>query len=361
MRMRFLKQMAATLALGAIALLGSGCTTAIVLVSLHSKLTEDEPIACRNLNSVERALLARCAPFQAGSLVTKDVHASGFNVCPLTLAARDPRFWPVLPELLAKGAQPERCEQAPLRALAQADACPPFERASATELAALRWLARADARAVQHDVVRVLSCPSARATGLATVLDEWRADGWLSVGQVSFSPLGALHPGHLGSPLARALEQQGHTARAALIAYDGRLPGGFDAALRSADLAALDWWLQRAPELVNRVPPNFSGQTAWVPLAKALAPAYTGNAAQQRRVVEHLMARGADPWLRLPHEPQRTVVSLAREMNSPMLPLLDRPLERALHRLPDRPLDPPRTPPTGSKALAQASLPPAGR
>jgi hypothetical protein len=323
--MRFLKRLATLLALCAGALLCSGCTTAIVLMHLHTKLTEDDPIACGKLNSVERALLARCGRFEAGSLVTRDVLASGFNVCPLTLAARDPRFWPVLPELLAKGAQPEHCGQAPLRALAEADACPPFERASAAELDALRWLARADARAVQHDVVRVLSCPNARAAGLATVLDGWRADGLLNVGQVSFSPLGALHPGHLGSPLARSLEQQGHTARAALAAYDGRLPGGFDAALRSADLAALDWWLQRAPELVNRVPPTFGGQAAWVPLARVLAPAYVGDTERQRRVVAHLLGRGADPWLRLPHEPQRTVVSLARELNSPLLPLLDPP------------------------------------
>ena len=69
------------------------------------------------LNSVERALQSRCGKFEEGSLVTKDVLASGLNVCPLTLAARDPQFWPVLPELLARGALPERCEQAPLQAL----------------------------------------------------------------------------------------------------------------------------------------------------------------------------------------------------------------------------------------------------
>ncbi len=335
--MRFLNHMAAVLALLTGALLCSGCTTTLVLMHLHTKLTEDDPVACGRLNSVERALLARCGPFEAGSLVTRDVQASGFNVCPLTLAARDPRFWPVLPELLTKGALPERCEQAPLRALAQADACPPFERASSAELDALRWLARADPRAVQHDVMRVLSCPSARATGLVTVLDGWLADGLLTADQVSFSPLGALHPGHLNSPLARQLEAQGHTARAALAAYDGRLPAGFDAALRNADLAALDWWLLRAPELVNRVPPSFGGRAPWLPLARALSPEYLADADRQRRVVEYLLAHGASPWARLPHEPQRTVVSLARELNSPLLPLLD----------------PPRV---SSEPLAQASL-----
>ena len=322
--MRLLRRLAAGLALLTGVLLCSGCTTALVLVHLHTKLTEDDPVPCRQLNSVQRALLSRCSPFQAGSLVTKDIQASGLNVCPLTLAARDPQFWPVLPELLAKGAQLERCEQAPLRALAQAHACPPFERASKAQLDALRWLATADPRAVQHDVMRALSCPGARSAGLATVLDGWLADGLLGPGQVSFGPLGALHPGMLGSPLARQLEAQGHTAAAALAAYDGRQPSGFDAALRSGDLVALDWWLLRAPELLNRVPPT-TGPVPWVPLARALAQGYLPNEAQQRLVVEHLLKRGANPWLRLPHEPQRTVVSLARELKSPLLPLLDPP------------------------------------
>jgi hypothetical protein len=322
--MRLLRQLAAGLALLTGALLCSGCTTALVLMHLHTKLTEDDPIPCRKLDSVDRALHARCGPFEPGSLVTKDIQAPGLNVCPLTLAARDPQFWPVLPELLAKGAQPERCDQAPMRALAQAHACPPFERASKAELDALRWLATADPRAVQHDVMRALSCPGARSAGLATVLDAWLRDGLLQPDQVSFSPLGALHPGMLGSPLAQQLEAQGHTAAAALAAYDGRQPAGFDAALRSADLAALDWWLLRAPELLNRVPPT-TGQLPWVPLARALSPGYLPDEAQQRLVVEHLLRRGANPWLRLPHEPQRTVVALAHELKSPLLPLLDPP------------------------------------
>ena len=335
--MRFVRQLAAGLALLTGALLSSGCTTVLVLTHLHTKLTEDQPTPCLRLNSVERALQARCGTFEAGSLVTKDILASGLNVCPLTLAARDPQFWPVLPELLAKGALPERCEQAPLRALAQAHPCPPFERATTAQRQALRWLATADPRAVQHDVMRALSCPNARATGLVSVLDDWLAAGLLPAGQVSFSPLGALHPGHLGSPLARQLESQGHSARAALAAYDGRLPSGFDAALRSADPAALDWWLARAPELVNRVPPAAGGQLPWLPLVRVLSPHYLPDAAHQRWAVEYLLARGADPWMRLPHEPQRSVVSLARELKSPLLPLLD-------------------PPPTAAQPLAQAAF-----
>jgi hypothetical protein len=323
--MKFLLRVVAGLAVATGALLSSGCTTTMVLVHLHEKLTEGDPRPCARLNSVERALQARCGKFEAGTLVTKDVLASGLNVCPLTLAARDPKFWPVLPELLARGAQPERCEQAPLRALAQAHPCPPFETATPAQLDALRWLAQADARSVQHDVMCALSCPSARSAGLTNVLDAWLADGRLAAGQVSFSPLGALHPSQLGSPLAQRLEAQGHTARAALAAYDGKLPSGFDAALRSGDLAALDWWLARAPELVNRVPPSPGAQLPWLPLARVLAPSYLPDAAQQRGVVEYLLAHGADPWHRLPHEPQRTVVSLARELKSPLLPLLDPP------------------------------------
>ena len=324
--MGLLQRVAAGLALLIAALLGSGCTTTLVLMHLHDKLTEGQPTPCARLNSVERALQARCGPFEAGSLVTKDVLAPGLATCPLTLAARDPRFWPVLPELLDKGARPERCEPAPMVALAQAHPCPPFETAPAKQIDALRWLAQADARAVQHDVMRALSCPNARAAGLETVLDRWLADGLLQPNQTSFSPLGALHPSHLGSRLAQQLEARGHTARAALSAYDGRLPSGFDAALRGADPVALDWWLARAPELVNRVPPSSGGQLPWLPLARVLAPNYLPDADRRRWVVEYLLAHGADPWRRLPHEPQRTVVSLARELNSPLLPLLDPPI-----------------------------------
>lgn len=326
MVMGLFKRVAAALAVLTGALLGSGCTTTLVLVHLHEKLTEGDPTPCIRLHSVERALTARCGKFEAGSLVTRDVQASGLPVCPLTLAARDPRFWPVLPELLAHGAMPERCAESPLRAMAEQLPCPPFENASRAELDAVRWLAEADARAVNHDVVRALSCPGARVAGLHTVLDGWFAQGLLDAGQVGFSPLGALHPSHLSSPLARQLEASGHHARGALGAYDGRLPSGFEMALKTADLVALDWWLTRAPDLVNRAPPAQGGQLPWLPLAKVLSPHFLADAAQQRTVVEYLLKRGADPWRRLPHEPQRTVVSLARELNSPVLNLLDLPL-----------------------------------
>jgi hypothetical protein len=61
------------------------------------------------------------------------------------------------------------------------------------------------------------------------------------------------------------------------------------------------------------------------------------------------MARGANPWQPLPHQPGQTVVSYARQLKSPLLPLLDPPL--ALH-------DPAAAPPpaVGVAAAGEASL-----
>ena len=304
-------------------LAGGGCTTALVVAHVHAQITEGEPVPCVRLNSVERALQPRCGAFVPGSLQAQDIAAPGLPVCPLTLAARDPQFWPVLPELLAKGASPEGCRESPLVALAQARPCPDFGAASPAERQALRWLAVADARAVHHDAMRMLSCPNARAAGLDAALDDWLAQGLLPAdGSLAFSPLAALDPQALPSPLSRALEAAGHGARAALGAYNGRLPGGFDAALRGSHWAALDWWLARLPELANRVPPARANQLPWVPLAQVLTPSYVADPAQQRALVAYLLARGADPWRALPHEPSRSVVSYAHELHSPLAALL---------------------------------------
>ena len=54
---------------------------------------------------------------------------------------------------------------APLAELAQVDACPDFASAAPKVRESMMWLAQADARAVHHDVVRMLSCPRARAIG----------------------------------------------------------------------------------------------------------------------------------------------------------------------------------------------------
>ncbi len=331
--MTHLHRAAGALALGVVALLASGCTTSIIVAHVVERINEGAPTHCVRLNSVDRALQERCGPFQPGSLVTKDVTSSGLPLCPLAIAARSPAFWPVLPELIAKGATPEACRESPWVALAQADACPDFGRASAAELEALRWIAVADASAIQHDVVRTLSCPRARAAGLDAILDQWVAQGQLQRGQLAFGPLGALHPSHLNSPLARILEAQGHTAAAALGAHGGQLEPGYDLALRSGDFAALDWWLARVPELANRVPPTRGNQLPWVPLARVLTPSFVPDADQQRETVRYLLAHGANPWRALPHDPNQTVMSYARQLRSPLLATLEAPAPARSTRL----------------------------
>ena len=316
-------------------LLEGGCTTALLVAHVHAQVTEGDPAPCIRLNSVERALSPRCGAFVPGTLQARDVAASGLPRCPLTLAARDPQFWPVLPELLARGASPEACAESPLVALAQAAPCPDFGTAPPAALKALRFLAEADARAIHHDAMRMLSCPNARTVGLDGVLDGWLAQGLLPAdGSLSFAPLDALHPGALATPLARSLEAAGHGARAALGSFEGKLPGGFDLALRTSDWPALDWWLARAPELVNRVPPQHANQLPWLPLAQVLTPSYLDSPAQQRELVGYLLARGADPWQSLPHEPGRSVVGYAQQLNSPLLALLQAPSRTTLARRP---------------------------
>lgn len=352
--MHLLQRVAAALAVAMVALLASGCSTPLSLLlyaaektastekdpicltpgcaatamlqHAYDKYTEGDPTPCSRLNTVARALTPRCGAYQPGSLLAKDVAASGLPVCPLSLAARDPARWPMLPELLAKGAQPESCMQAPLAALAEAQPCPAFLAASAESLQALRWLAAADTRSMQHDVIRLLSCPNAHAAGLDRVLDAWVAQGLLPADGLGFSPLGALHPSALPSPLSQALEAHGHRAATALTTPAGSQPGGFDLALRNADRVALDWWLTRLPALANRVPAARPGQLPWLPLARVITPGYLADPGDQPVIVAFLIARGADPWQRLPHEPGQSVVSLARTLNSPALAALDTPL-----------------------------------
>jgi len=309
--------------------ISAGCAAGAMLSYALDKATEGNPAPCRKLNSVERALSGRCGAYEPGSLLTKDVKAPGLPTCPLTLAARDSKLWPVLPELLAKGAAPEACETPPLVALAQTTPCPDFAAASAESLGAIRWLAEADARAIHHDVVRMLSCQKARDTGLVAVLDGWLANGQLPTRGLSFGPLGALDPSYLGSALARALEAQGHTARASLGPYSGQLPAGFDLALHDGNRAALDWWLDRVPDLANRVPPRQGNQLPWLPLVRVITPNYLAHPEQQAELVAYLMSRGADPWHALPHDPSKNVVSYARQLKSPSLALLDQPWHTA--------------------------------
>lgn len=342
--MQFLPRRYVCLLLAAFSTLLGGCTTVGIVTSatgiatdtsitwdivkhLHGKLTEDDPLPCMSMNSVQRALAERCGDFEVGSLKRKDIQSPGLQECPLELAARNPAFWPVLPELLAKGAQPEVCRQSPLVALAQANACPDFSTASPEVLQSFRWLAQADARAIHHDAIRMLSCPGARHAGLTGIVEGWQAQGELQRGLLGFSPLAALHPSALGSPLALAMEANGWTARNSLGAYAGVLPTSFELALRSSEWGAIDWWLRHAPELANRVPPIQGNQLAWVPLARVLTPGFLPDDDAREDMITFLMARGADPWKRLPSQPNVTVVGYAKSLNSPLAPMFDIPLE----------------------------------
>ena len=338
-----LRRLAALAVVGAGLLLAGGCTTTGVLLGaagvatdtsvswevvkyVHGKLTEGEPTACIRLSNLQRALNVRCGAFVAGSLQASDIATADLGECPLAFVARDPRLWPVLPELLDRGAQPEACRRSPLVDLAQAQPCPDFASASPAVRRSLGWLAQTDARAIHHDVVRMLSCPGAQAAGLDRVVVEWLAAGQLKPGTLGFSPLGALHPTAMALPLARELEAAGHTAHAALGGYDGRLASGFEEALRTSDQAALDWWFARAPELVNRVPPMQGNQLSWLPLARVLIPNFLADPATREQMVGFLMARGANPRQRLPADPGRTVIGYAQSLHSPLLALLDPPL-----------------------------------
>lgn len=327
---------------GAGALLLGGCTAPALMLGaagvatdtsvpwaivkhVHAQLTDGDPVVCAKLNSVQRALTDRCGKYQPGSIDAKDVAHSGLQVCPLAVAVREPRFWPVVPDLLDKGALPEACAQSPLVELAQAHPCPVFENASEAELRSLKFLAQADVRAVRHDVVRMLSCPNARLVGLDEVLGEWADAGALQPGQIGFGVLGALHPTYLATDFARRLEAGGHTARAALGGYDGMLAPGFEEALRTSNWAALDWWLERVPDLARSVPPTQGNRQPWLPLARVLVPTFLEHPESQRDVVAYLLAHGANPRARLPFDTSQSVIAYARTLHSPMLALLDAP------------------------------------
>ena len=325
----------AALALGLLTL--GGCTTTSLLLSatgmatdtsmtweivkhVHAQLTDGDPTPCAALDSVERALNTRCGVFVAGSLRAADIKSSKFGACALTIAARDARLWPVLPELVAKGARPEACTQAPMVAFAQANDCPDLDAVSADVRSTLVGLTRDDPRAVHHDVVRWLSCPNSRAAGIDSILTTWLADGALAPGTLSFSPLAALHPSAITLPFAATLQAQGHTVDAALGGYVGQRASGFEEALRTSDWAALEWWFARQPRLANRVP---GPQLDWLPLARVLAPGYLTHADSRADMVGFLIARGADPRARLPSDPSQSVVAMARAMRSPLLGVLE--------------------------------------
>ena len=295
-----------------------------IVKHLHGKITEDDAPPCALLNSVQRALNARC-DYTAGRIRREDLARSGLQECPLAAATRDPRLWRALPELLDKGARADACPGSPLVALAEAEPCPDFQSASPAVLGAIRTLAETDPRAIRHDVFRMLGCPKARAAGLDRVLMTWLDRGDLEPAKLSFSPLGAADPELLVSRFGHELEIAGHKPEAALDGYDGALPSGFEEALRNSNWAALDWWLYRLPQLANLAPPQRGGQLAWVPLQRVLLPGFLRYPQSQRDMVGFLMTRGADPRQKLPSDPRRTVAAFAAQMNSPMLALLEAP------------------------------------
>ena len=299
-----------------------------IVKHVHGKLTEDDATPCVRLNSVQRALNARCE-YVTDSIQRTDFARSGLQECVLAAATRDPRLWRALPELLDKGATLDTCPGSPLAALADADPCPDFASASPAVLGAIRTLAESDPRAIRHDVFRMLGCPQARAAGLDRVLVTWLDRGDLEPGKLSFSPLDAADPDLLVSRFGRELEVAGHKAESALDGYEGKLPSGYELALRNSHWAALEWWLFRLPQLANVAPPQGGGQLAWVPLQRVLLPGFLRYAQTQRDMVGFLMARGADPKQKLPFDPGKTVVSFAAEMNSPMFAVLDPPVRAA--------------------------------
>lgn len=331
--LRWVAFLATTLGL----LASGGCTTTSLLLGaagvasdtsvaweivkhVHGKLTEGDPTPCAGLDSVERALSPRCGEFVSGSLRRSDIVTSPFASCALATAARDTRLWPALPELLAGGARAQTCVQSAIVVLAQANDCPDLMAVSADVRGALTSMAQSDPRAVHHDVVRWLSCPNSRVAGLDSVLNGWLASGALNPGALSFSPLAALHPGAIGSPLATAIEARGHTVETAFGGYLGQRASGFEEALRTSDWAALEWWLDRRPQLANRVP---GPQLDWLPLARVLAPGFLAYPDSRADMVNFLVARGADPRTRLPSEPSQSVITMARATRSPLLDLLE--------------------------------------
>jgi hypothetical protein len=295
-----------------------------IVKHVHAQITADDPTPCVQLNSVQRALNARCE-FEPGSIRAADLARSGLQSCPLTIATSDARLWRALPELIDKGARSEACPRSPLQDLAEVDSCPDFQAASPEVLKAIVFLAESDPRAVRHDVFRMFSCARARAAGLDRVLIGWLDRGVLQPGALSFSPLEALDPQLLVSRFGRELQIAGHSPHAALDNYDGALPSGFEEALRTANWAALEWWFFELPQLANLAPPSRGGQMSWVPLQRVLLPGFLAEPAAQPEMVSFLLKHGANPRQKLPFDTSRTVIGFAKTIKSPVLALLDAP------------------------------------
>ncbi len=290
----------------------SGCMTTAALVV--AQYVETLPTFCNNLSSVERALTSRCGAYKSGTLLAKDVNARVLDACPLTNFARDPARWHGLPELLTKGAVPERCSEAPLLAMAKTTACPAFTQMPASTLEAVEWLAVADAASVSGPVLSMLTCPEAQKAGLSTLVAQWVQQGYLNPEKTSFSVLSSIHPSSLGEPWVDDLITAGHRPAQA-IATD---ISGFESALAQGDVAAISWWTQKVPSLVHRAPAKGAGYVPWLPLARTMSPGFAADDSSRLRTAKLLIERGARLDASLPHARHISVSEYARSMQPQM-------------------------------------------
>ena len=294
----------------------TGCiTTAVILATQYA---EKMPPFCSKLPSTERAITERCGGYKVGQIDAKDVNVRVMSSCALTNFASRPSLWHGLPELLAKGATPEGCPKAPLLAMAEANACPAFTQMDSGTLDAVRWLAVADAASVSGPVLRMLSCPEATSAGLNNVVEQWAAQGYLAPSHVSFSVLSSVHPSSLLQPWVQDLVTAGHEPLRAVEAD----ASGYAQALAQGDVAALDWWTQKAPALVHRVPSKGRGYVPWLPLARTMTPGFAADDATRLRTAQFLIARGARMDASLPHERSISVGDYARSVQPQMWPAL---------------------------------------
>jgi hypothetical protein len=90
---------------------------------------------------------------------------------------------------------------------------------------------------------------------------------------------------------------------------------------------ALDWWLARAPELARSVSPIQGNRQPWLPLARVLVPTFLNDPGSQRAMVAYLLAHGANPRQRLPFDPSQSVIAYARTLHSPLVAMLEAPIE----------------------------------
>jgi hypothetical protein len=294
----------------------TGCITTATLLAIQ--YAEKMPPFCSKLPSTERAVTERCGGYKVGQIDAKDVNVRVMSSCALTNFANRPSLWHGLPELLAKGATPEGCPKAPLQAMAEANACPAFTQMDASTLDAVRWLAVADAASVSGPVLRMLTCPEATSAGLNSVAAQWAAQGYLAPGNVNFSVLSSIHPISLLQPWVQDLLTAGHQPLRA-VEMDA---SGYTQALAQGDVAALDWWTQKAPALIHRVPSKGRGYVPWLPLARTMSPNFAADDATRLRTAQFLIARGARMDASLPHERSISVADYARSVQPQMWPAL---------------------------------------